>query len=293
MLTSSPEDGLREADVVFVATKRFANAVVLEHLVRFAKKDVLVVLLQNGLEAKAEFEGMANVVECVVNYNVVETEVGKFRWGTKRYDSSMVLESSPLVDVDTLVGAPPRACKMHCTVDANFMEVSSGKIMLNMINAPNALAGCDLEEFMLAYNYRLVWATAIVEAQAVFRAMGIAQRNPSGHSHAQVRFLHRILMHAPYPVVFAIAKARGLKGGKASMLQDLENRSESTEVVYISGKIVKLGAALGVGTPVNAKLVELVNSACAKREGSPCMSPDALLAAVGIPPNESSSCVIS
>ena len=51
----------------------------------------------------------------------------------------------------------------------------------------------------------------------------------------------------------------GYGDAKASMLQDFERR-RTTEVAFINGYVVDAGRQFGVGTPVNAALVETVNA---------------------------------
>lgn len=298
-LTADAGVGLSNCDVVFVATKRFSNPVVRANLAQFAPPGALVILLQNGLDAKRDFEGLEPslvVLESVVSFNVVAGKPGQFRWVTPQRDSCIVLDGGVGGG-----GMALRVCEavekagIKCLLDDEFAQVSTGKVVLNMINAPNALSGVTLDKFFVELGYRLVWAQAIAEALQVFAAMGVSrQRSAGGGALADLQLsqMHRILTHSPDWLVRALARKQNLEGAKASMLQDLENRADSTEVEYLSGAIVRLGLGLGVATPVNAKLVELVNEASAKKQGSPKLSPGELAAAVGLDLS-SSSCVLS
>ncbi|MEC7949664.1 MAG: ketopantoate reductase C-terminal domain-containing protein, partial [Myxococcota bacterium] len=53
-------------------------------------------------------------------------------------------------------------------------------------------------------------------------------------------------------------------------------RGRSTEIQDINGEIVRLGAQLGIPTPVNARLVALVRAAETAAVGCPGLSPEAL-----------------
>jgi hypothetical protein len=66
------------------------------------------------------------------------------------------------------------------------------------------------------------------------------------------------------------------------------NTVEGTKIDYISGKIVSLGAKYHIATPVSVKLVELVKEATARKAGSPKLSPDELLKATGLLPEDKS-----
>ncbi|KAH9260621.1 hypothetical protein BASA81_001088 [Batrachochytrium salamandrivorans] len=301
-LTADPGLGLSNCDVVFVATKRFSNPIVRANLAQFAPPGALVILLQNGLGAKRDFDGLEPsliVIESVVSFNVVAGKPGQFHWVTPQKDSCIVLDGgSNGAARDSLA---LRVCEaveksgVKCLLDDQFAQVSTGKVVLNMINAPNALSGVTLDKFFVEFGYRLVWAQAILEALQVFAAMGVPhQRSAGGGALADLQLsqMHRILIYSPDWLVHVLAKKQNLQGAKASMLQDLENRAESTEVEYLSGAIVRLGIDLGIATPVNAKLVELVNRASAEKQGSPKLSPCELAAAVGLD-LPSSSCVLS
>jgi 2-dehydropantoate 2-reductase len=66
---------------------------------------------------------------------------------------------------------------------------------------------------------------------------------------------------------------------RSSMWEDLERR-HLTEVDYLNGEIVRLGAAHGVPTPVNARLIELIRAAERAGQGSPRLGVEAMEAAL-------------
>ena len=142
-------------------------------------------------------------------------------------------------------------------------------------------------------EYRRVWGATVREARAVFRAMKIKQRAPRDKGNFIVQHLEQITS-APSFVVDIIARAKKTKGGKTSMLQDLENGASETEIDVITGFIVEKGKELNVATPVSARLVELVKAATVKKQGSPKMAPDELLHEVGLSaPSGVSLCTVS
>jgi 2-dehydropantoate 2-reductase len=66
---------------------------------------------------------------------------------------------------------------------------------------------------------------------------------------------------------------------RSSMWEDL-SKGRPTEIDELNGEIVRLGAAHGVATPVNARIVALVRKAEAARAGSPGLSAAALTRAL-------------
>ena len=151
------------------------------------------------------------------------------------------------------------------------------------------MAGCDTSELILSPGYRRVWAASVSEARAVFHAMGIYhQRLPGNADRFLVNNLENIL-RLPQFLVQIITHLKQTKNGKTSMLQDLENKVEETEVDFITGRISSLGREFNVPTPVNDKLVELVKEATLKKQGSPKLLPQQLVEACGLPASPNSS----
>jgi len=300
-LTTNEELGLKGRKVIFVATKRTANKDVAVTIAKYAEQGAMVVLLQNGLEASKEMNEILKsqnrddlmILDSVVSFNVVETTPGEFHWVTKRSDSTVAIDGSKYVTLaEDNVCVAVRAAGINCYADKSFMEVATGKLIINLINAPNALAGCDTETMLTTEGYRRVWGESIREARAVFRAMGVKrQRGPQDKGNFLAQHLEQLL-DLPNFMVAIIARVRQTKGGKASMLQDLEKRVDETEIDFITGHVVKLGIEYKIPTPVSAKLVELVKEATAKKAGSPNMKPEEMVAAVGLR-DEPSSCSIS
>lgn len=85
-----------------------------------------------------------------------------------------------------------------------------------------------------------VMAAAVAEAVSVGQAMG-------------VKFLHKDMLRA----VQEVAHRTGTN--ISSMLQDVRN-SRRTEVAYINGAVVRQGEQVGVPTPVNQTLTQLVQA---------------------------------
>jgi 2-dehydropantoate 2-reductase len=76
------------------------------------------------------------------------------------------------------------------------------------------------------------------------------------------------LMALPNGLFRAFAKAMVNidPNARSSMWDDLQ-RGRKTEVDFLNGEIVRLGATVGVPTPINAKIVKLVREA--ERSGTP------------------------
>jgi ketopantoate reductase len=147
----------------------------------------------------------------------------------------------------------------------------------------------------LTQGYRKVWGESVKEARKVFKAMGVPiQRGPRGRDNFLVQKMETLL-NFPTILVQIILLLKQTKGGKTSMLQDLENHADETEIEFITGRIVSLGKEFNIPTPISEKLVELVKDATARKQGSPKIGPEQLMKAVGLDVNASfaSNCSVS
>ena len=54
---------------------------------------------------------------------------------------------------------------------------------------------------------------------------------------------------------------KGREAGRTSMAQDLDARRVPTEIDFLNGELTRRARRLGVPTPVNDRLIELVKQA--------------------------------
>ena len=170
---------------------------------------------------------------------------------------------------------------MDSYADQDFFSIACGKLIVNLVNAPNALSGCSTRTMFTQYGYKRVWAQAITEAMAVMLIEGITVRSPRDLENGKIRNLHLLLSLPTWVLNLYLTLSGRQLDGKTSMLQDLE-ANRGTEIDYLTGYISKWGKLVNVPTPVSDSLVALVKKAEADKVGSPNMSPEALLQAAGL-----------
>lgn len=154
---------------------------------------------------------------------------------------------------ETVIGAPdgtrtPKSEKVlelfrRAGIDVSFTHDLEGllwsKLLINVgINALTALTRLHNGDLLHYQGTRTVMRQAVEEAWRVARAKG-------------VRLLY------PDPVEKVESVCRATAGNISSMLQDVL-RAKRTEVEQINGAIVAEGQHLGIQTPVNAVLLNLV-----------------------------------
>ncbi len=247
-------------DLVFLATKATDMLEAAQELLPLLSPDSLVVSQQNGIceEALAQVLGRERVVGCVVGFGatmhgpaeVEMTSGGEFVIGNLDHQDDPRLE--PVRRLMDLV-APTR-------ISNNIMGELFAKLIINScINSLGAITGLYLGELLARARARRVFIAIMREAMAVADAMGIEVEKGAG---GKLDF-RAFLAEAPLAGFkrHLLIRLIGFKYRrlKSSSLQSLE-RGKPTEIDYLNGYLVAKGRKLGVPTPVNSRVVELVKA---------------------------------
>jgi 2-dehydropantoate 2-reductase len=147
---------------------------------------------------------------------------------------------------------------VNVKLTANFKGAVWSKLLLNCsVTTIGAIAGLTMRTYIDRPEGWELFRRTYDEALSVALASGVRPekmlvepippgwdgRNSSGEAYSL--WLREILT--------------GYGDAKASMLQDFERR-RTTEVAFINGYVVDAGRQFGIGTPVNAALVETVHA---------------------------------
>jgi len=254
-------------DVVLVTVKTQDTAAAVAPLVDALPAATPVASLQNGLEAASVLRDALpqhDVWPGMVPFNIVWADPHTLHQGTS---GAIVLPPAGAAVVHALrAGGCP--AKTHRAVEA----VQRGKLLLNLNNAVNALAGLPLREQLTRRAYRRILADVIDEGRAIFRAAGLGVK---GVGLMQPALAPRVL-RLPDLLFFRVASAMiSIDPHARSSMQDDLRRGRPTEVDALNGTMVRLGQAHGHGAPLQRRLVELVHEA-ERAGGSPELSATAL-----------------
>jgi 2-dehydropantoate 2-reductase len=138
-----------------------------------------------------------------------------------------------------------RGAGIETTLSTHILDEVWKKLALNCCTLPtSALLGFFAHELVAYEGAKQLMAAILTEVVAVANAQGIA-----------LDYDERWLA-----ITSLLEKAIG---GKASMLQDVEAKRQ-TEIEVINGAIVEAGKRVGVATPVNEAMVQMVHAAQAK-----------------------------
>lgn len=243
------------ARLVLVTVKSAATAGAAAELAETLAPDVVVISFQNGLGnvdvLRAALPGRT-VLAGMVPFNVVHRGDGRFHIATSGW-----LE----VQADPALGPYRegfRRAGLELREQPDLRPVQWAKLLLNLNNAINALSGLPLRTELSDRRFRRCLALAMAEAIRLLRRSGqpVARLTPLPPS-----WLPRLIA-APDPVFSRLAGSmiRIDPSARSSMLDDLD-LGRPTEVDDLNGEVVRLARHLGLDTPVNQRLVDLVRAA--------------------------------
>lgn len=257
-----PEEMSGLYDIIFLMTKQQQNRQVVSMLKEHLADDGVIVTLQNGLPEPeiAEIVGEQRVIGCTVAWGATllgpgvseltsEPDSLSFSMG---YVSDMTPNHAP--EVKALLE------KMGTVVlDANFIGSRWSKLLINAsFSGMSAVCGSTFGEAAADKQSRKIVQGIIKECIDVCAKAGIRIEPVQGKDIVKLldykgpvkKFLSFVI------IPIAIKKHALLK---ASMLQDLE-KGKLTEVDSINGAVCAMGRKVGVPTPLNDKVVELVHA---------------------------------
>jgi 2-dehydropantoate 2-reductase len=161
-----------------------------------------------------------------------------------------------------------------------MVAVLWAKLLFNLNNALNALAGLALATQLADRRWRRVLAAQINEALGVLAAANIRaariERVPPRLIPTVLRLPNSIFRLVARRMLAIDPQAR------SSMWEDLQ-RCRPTEIDYLQGAIIALAEKTGTPTPITRRIVSLVKAAEGAGRGSPGLSPDQITGASRTP----------
>ncbi len=261
---------LRHADLVLVTVKSRDTAAVAALIDRHARARIPVISLQNGVgnadTLRAALPGH-DVRAGMVPFNVVPMGQGCYH---RAVDGDIVIEGGP-GDLSRHLTTPHLSCSESRDIEA----VQWGKFLLNLNNALNALSGLPLQRQLKDRAWRRLMADQWAEALGILTAAGIRPLSATPVSPALIPWILRL----PTPIFTRVA-ARMLRidpQARTSMSYDLME-SRPTEIDALQGEVLRMAAAQGRPAPINAMVLDVVQTAELAREGLPNLTPQGLRA---------------
>lgn len=277
-------EGLEPLDAVLLTVRAYDVAASIPDLRALLGQAGIVLASQNGVgteETLAEALGSERVFPCTFTVSVGMEEPGI----VTRYSrsggialSSMSGRAVPdwIVQMFTATGLPT-------AVIPDYRSLRWSKLLLNMLAAPtSAILDMDITQLLSDPRIFRLERAAFLEAAAVMDAAGIRAVSLPGYPVP----LARLAMRLPAPLAQRtlgrrIASSRG--GRSPGMRADLK-RGKS-EIADFNGAIAREGDRLGIPTPVNHALTDLLEELLAhpERREEFRSQPEALLTRVTPP----------
>lgn len=246
---------LSGADLILVCVKSADTADAASLIAAHGRPEALVISLQNGVGNVARLRMALSgrtVLAAMVPFNIVQLEAGRLHRGTA---GELMIETSAALAPWLPAFA---AARLPLQQQPEFAAIQWGKLLINLNNGINALAGVPLKTQFSHRGYRRCLAALIDEGRTILEAAGI-------HPAKVVKLGPRLLpvvLRLP-DAVFRRVAAPMLRidpEARSSMWEDLE-AGRRTEVDYLNGAIVALAESIGRSAPRNARMVALIRSA--------------------------------
>lgn len=247
---------LEGCEVIFVCTKSQDTAQAARQIKTFASPTAHIVSCQNGINNVPSLkeilgETFTQISGAIIPFNVTPTSPGHYHCGT---GGALHVEHALPADITAAFQAAGQAIKYG----GNFTGDQWAKLLVNLNNALNTLAGGTLQEGLLQRPYRQALSQIVHEGLVVAKANNITLGTFNGRSPTALiktlalpNCLYRLVMQA---IVKIDAKAR------SSMLDDLETGRPS-EINFLQGEIVNQAEKAGMQAPKNSAVLLAVKAA--------------------------------
>lgn len=256
---------LADCEWVLVTVKGLDTPAAADELAPVVGRGAIVVSFQNGVRNAERLRAAIArpVLEGMVPFNVLRRGPAHLHQGTS---GRLAVARTADGFEAALTGALGRA-GLPAEARADMRGVLWGKLLINLNNSINALSGLPLHTQLRERGYRLLMADCVREGLAALAPTDIRPRLDPPLPPA---LLPRLLSLPD--AIFGVLARRLVAidpNARSSMWEDLQ-RGRPTEVDLLNGEIVRLGAAHGVPTPLNAAVVRLVRECEGK--GPPALS---------------------
>jgi 2-dehydropantoate 2-reductase len=234
---------LGNIDLFIICVKSYNTKEAVSSIKSALKDDSLILTLQNGvgnIEVISEIVGQDRVIGGITNQGANVISDGKVRHAgfgetvVGRIDGKVPVYLRDIRDILNKAGFKTRISK-------DIRSLLWSKLIINVgINALTAITHLRNGQ-LLEYE-----GTRNILRQAVSEAVKVTKRK-------RIKLIYDDAIEKTEAVCEATAQ------NISSMLQDVLKK-KMTEIDYINGAIVRQGQSLGISTPVNSMLLDLVKS---------------------------------
>jgi 2-dehydropantoate 2-reductase len=230
-----------QGTLIFVTTKAYDSEKAVEGISRLLRKDTVILVLQNGLGneeiVKHAVGHKAKVLRGITSMAAEFFKAGEIRYWTG--ETAIELDG-----VAEEIAALMNSSGLEARVSMNISNETWSKVVVNCVVNPLTAV------FRVRNREIFTQPLAEVRHQIILECLQVG--NAEG-----VTF--------PKELEKEISKDLSSYANYSSMCQDIM-RGKRTEIDFLNGKIVELGARRNIPTPVNETLVHLIKFLEEKRE---------------------------
>jgi|SRR5271163_317961 len=228
------------ADLILFCVKTTDTVSVAKQLRTLLHSDALIVSMQNGVNNAEEIEAASGIAALPA---VVYVAAAIPTAGTVKHFGRGDIVTGPDNEKARKVAEIFKLGKIPCRISENIQGELWTKLIWNCaLNAISALGRVTYGEILASEDAKKLVAAAAYETLKVAQANGV---QPPGLEDPE----------AAIAGSFKIAEQ--MSGMRSSTAQDLA-RDKRTEIESLNGYVDRLGAKLGVATPINHALYTLV-----------------------------------
>lgn len=230
-------------DFVLISVKSYSTEDACKEIKELVGENTFVVTLQNGIgnvQILNDYFGPERVIAGITNHGSTLLGPGHVRHAGKgetiigKSDGKL---SGALRDLQNVLNKAGFETKISKDIDS----VIWGKLIINVgINALTAITRLNNGRLVEYEEARSILRGAVQEATKIVKRK-------------------RIKLAYDDPIQKAESVCKATAGNVSSMLQDVLNKKR-TEIDFINGAILRQGKALGIATPVNELLTNLVKT---------------------------------
>ena len=261
----TPDQMTGAYDLVFLLTKQTNNSIALPKLLPHLHADSIVCTLQNGIpeDSVAEIVGRERTVGGAVGFGATWLKPGVSSL-TSSYEAVQKF-AFEIGEIDGV--ARPRLnavqdyleCVGKTEIRDNLMGIKFTKVLMNAtFSGMSAALACTFGDVLENPKAMTCLAFVANECIAVAHARGVRLVEMQGEDLEFFELKDWADIPSKMPLYRKIWGPHVKL--KASMLQDLE-KGRPCEINYINGVICKTGREVGIATPFNDMIVELVTGA--------------------------------
>ena len=249
--------GLADADVIALCVKSGATADAARDIAGHGRPGALVISFQNGISNVDVLDRALGdrfeVVRGMVPFNCAYLGEGRFHKGVA--GAPLYAENRPRTrELAGRVGAGPAELELS----DDMPGIAWGKLLINLNNAVNALSGRTLLTELRERDYRRVFAAAMREGLGILERAGI---RPAKVGAVGPRLMPAVIDSPDWLFNRVFIKRWKIDSKARSSMSDDLAHGRKTEVDYINGELVALAERIGVKSPINCKIVELIRAA--------------------------------